>query len=112
MMLAVMVLVSMLLTFNQVLLKRGFQIVAEKGGGFWNYVKTWQIWLSLALIAVMGVMWAMMLRTYDFSRVYPLISLSYVWSIFVAKYYFKEHVTWNRYLGMGFIILGVVLINV
>ena len=112
MILIVMILVSMLLTANQVILKRGFQLAAEKGGGFRNYASTWQIWLALALIGVMGVMWAMMLRRYDFSRVYPLISLSYVWSIFVAKYYFKEHITWNRYLGMGFIILGVVLINV
>lgn len=111
-MLAVMVLVSMLLTLNQVILKRGFQLAAIKGGGFWNYFKTWQIWLALALIGLMGVMWAMMLRTYDFSKVYPLIALSYVWSILIAKYYFREKISWNRYLGMGLIILGVVLINV
>ncbi|HQH50017.1 MAG TPA: EamA family transporter [Candidatus Cloacimonadota bacterium] len=111
-MLVIMILVSMLLTTNQVILKRGFQIAAQKGGGWQNYLKTWQIWLAMFLIGAMGIMWAMMLRKYDFSRVYPLISLSYVWSILVAKYYFREKITWNRYLGMVLIILGVVLINV
>ena len=45
-----------------------------------------------------------------FSMVYPFGSLAYVLGIVVAILIFKESVPYTRWIGMGFVILGLVFI--
>lgn len=56
------------------------------------------------------VLWLYILRHYPFSAAYPLISLSYVFGVAAALLIFHEHIPPVRYLGIAFIMLGVILI--
>jgi len=56
------------------------------------------------------LVWIMGLSRVPVSVAYPMLSLGYVINAVAAHYLFGESVTVTRWLGMGFIILGVWLV--
>lgn len=60
------------------------------------------LWL-LSRMTLLG--WA------DLSYVLPMTSIAYVLSAVLGKVFFGEQVTWQRWLGTGFIVLGIVFVG-
>jgi uncharacterized membrane protein len=60
------------------------------------------LWL-LSRMTLLG--WA------DLSYVLPVTSIAYVMSAVLGKVFFGEQVTWQRWLGTGFIMLGIVFVG-
>lgn len=56
------------------------------------------------------LVWIMGLSRVPVSVAYPMLSLGYVINAIAAHYVFGEAVTVTRWLGIGFIILGVWLV--
>ncbi len=56
------------------------------------------------------LVWIMGLSRVPVSVAYPLLSLGYVINAVAAHYLFGEAVTVTRWLGIGFIVLGVWLV--
>src|SRR6187200_1634528 len=56
------------------------------------------------------VVWIIGLSRVPVSIAYPLLSLGYVLNAIAAHYLFGEAVTAQRWLGIGFIIVGVYLV--
>ena len=52
------------------------------------------------------VEWMYMLKTYPFSVIYPMSSLSFLFGMFIAIIFFKETVVWQQWVGVFFILLG------
>ncbi|GHT01302.1 hypothetical protein AGMMS49525_01650 [Bacteroidia bacterium] len=69
-------------------------------------------WLLAAGICMAGatVLWLYIVKHFDFSMVYPMISLSYVFGMLAAVYIFHETVPMTRWVGVLLIMGGVVLI--
>ena len=69
-------------------------------------------WLLLAgICGIAGVIeWMYMLKTYPFSLVYPLSSMSFLFGMFVAIIFFKETVVWQQWVGVFLILAGCGLI--
>jgi multidrug transporter EmrE-like cation transporter len=65
---------------------------------------------GLACYAVSVVVWILGLSRVPVSLAYPLLSLGYVVNAVAAHYLFGEAVTASRWLGIGFIIVGVWLV--
>ena len=61
------------------------------------------------LIAV--IVWLGLLSKINFGMLYPLISLSYVFGLFAAKFVFHESVPITRWIGVGIIFIGVFLVT-
>lgn len=80
----------------------------------WNYFKTlltnWQLACSGVAIAVATLLWMYILKHFDFSMAYPMISISYVFGLLVAVFIFHEVVPLNRWIGVGLIVAGVILV--
>ena len=57
------------------------------------------------------VVWIMGLSRVPVSIAYPMLSLGYIVNAIAAHYLFGEAVTAQRWLGIGFIILGVFLVT-
>jgi undecaprenyl phosphate-alpha-L-ara4N flippase subunit ArnE len=51
------------------------------------------------------------LRFGELNVLYPIISLTYVWAIFLSKKYLKEKINVFKWTGIIFIILGIILIT-
>jgi uncharacterized membrane protein len=60
------------------------------------------LWL-LSRMTLLG--WA------DLSYVLPVTSIGYVMSAVLGKVFFGEQVTWQRWLGTGFIVIGIVFVG-
>lgn len=104
---------SVLLVSAQVFLK----FALNRFGPFqlsWSWIKEALTCLPLALsglcMASATVLWMYILRNFEFNQAYPLISISYILGTIVSIFIFKETIPLVRYIGIAFIILGVILI--
>jgi multidrug transporter EmrE-like cation transporter len=66
--------------------------------------------LGAACYIVSLVVWILGLSRVPVSIAYPLLSLGYIVNAIAAQYLFGEIVTVTRWLGIGFIVLGVWLV--
>jgi drug/metabolite transporter (DMT)-like permease len=62
-------------------------------------------------MAVATVLWLYILKHFELSKAYPMISISYIFGMLAAIYIFHEVVPVMRWLGVLFIIIGVCLIT-
>ena len=65
---------------------------------------------GIAFYAISVVVWILGLSRVPVSIAYPLLSLGYVVNAIAAHYLLGEAVTAQRWLGIGFIIVGVYLV--
>ena len=65
---------------------------------------------GVACYVVSLFVWILGLSRVPVSMAYPLLSLGYVVNAFAEQYLFGEAVTVTRWLGIGFIIVGVWLV--
>jgi len=63
-----------------------------------------------ALYAISLVVWIFGLSRVPVSIAYPMLSLGYIVNAVAAHYLFGETVSVTRWLGIGFIVLGVWLV--
>lgn len=57
------------------------------------------------------VIWIMALSRVPVSIAYPMLSIGYVINAFIAYHWFGEALSAQKLLGIGFIIVGVVLVT-
>lgn len=53
-----------------------------------------------------------LLTIMQYSKLVPMISLSYIWSMVIAKVFFKEKISGLKISGLLVLIIGVVLISI
>ncbi len=104
---------SLLLALGQVFLK----LATAYAGEFvksWKYFLSWLYnpWFALCGICMgaASILWFYILKHYDFSLCYPLISFSYVFGMILAVLVFGESVSLWRWFGLCFIVLGTFLL--
>lgn len=66
--------------------------------------------LGAACYAISIVVWIIGLSRVPVSVAYPLLSVGYVVNAIAAHYLFGENVSLSRWLGIGFIVIGVWLV--
>ena len=65
---------------------------------------------GLACYAVSVVVWIMALSRVPVSIAYPMLPIGYVVNALLAHYWFGEILAMQKMLGIGFIIIGVILV--
>jgi multidrug transporter EmrE-like cation transporter len=66
--------------------------------------------LGAACYAISIVVWIIGLSRVPVSVAYPMLSVGYIVNAIAAHYLFGESVTFARWLGIGFIVVGVWLV--
>lgn len=66
---------------------------------------------GLACYGISLVLWIMALSRVPVSIAYPMLSIGYILNAIVAHFWFGEALVLQKMLGIGFIIIGVVLIT-
>ncbi len=66
---------------------------------------------GLAIYAVATVFWMFLLGKYDYSYIYPLLSMVYIIALAHAALIFHEQVGMNKWIGVIFIIAGIFFIS-
>jgi multidrug transporter EmrE-like cation transporter len=65
---------------------------------------------GMACYAISLVVWIMALSRVPVSVAYPMLSIGYVVNAIIAYYWFGEPLAMQKMLGIGFIVVGVVLV--
>lgn len=65
---------------------------------------------GLACYAISVLVWIVALSRVEVSIAYPMLSIGYVVNALLAWWLFAEHVSVQRWLGIGVIVIGVVLV--
>lgn len=65
---------------------------------------------GLVCYAISVVVWIVALSRVDVSIAYPMLSVGYVVNALLAMWLFGEAVTLQRWIGIGVILVGVVLV--
>lgn len=116
---------AFLLLMSGVLLNAGAQLLLKAGTNVLGVITlTRETWLdTFVKMATQGyfvlgaacyvfslVVWILGLSRVPVSVAYPLLSVGYIINAIAAHYLFGESVTLTRWLGIGFIIVGVWLV--
>ena len=105
---------SALLAAVQVTLKLSLQQIGAFSWSWAFFARVLTcVWFALCGIcyAFSTVLWLYILKHYPLSQAYPLISLSYVMGMLAAVFVFHEAVPLVRWLGVGLIMAGVVMVS-
>ncbi len=67
--------------------------------------------LALSLTLLAGVTWMIAMTKFDISYAYPFTTLGFVFVFIFSVLLFGEPVSWQKIVGLGFIILGLIISN-
>lgn len=105
--------------FGQIIWKQGMSSM-DKINGFDDLLKfktisniiiNKYIFLGVLLYGFAFILWLSAMSTLDISFMYPLLSLAYVATAFMAIIFLGEHVSMFRWMGIIMVILGCFFIS-
>lgn len=78
---------------------------------FWgSMLVNWQFAACGICFGLGSLLWMYILKVFPLSLAYPMISLSYVFGMLAAIFFFHETVSLTKWVGVFFIMLGCSLI--
>ena len=69
------------------------------------------LYFGCALYVLAAIVNIYVLRFLDYSMVLPLTSLTYVWTMFISKFFLGEDLSKKKILGVSLIVIGATLIS-
>jgi drug/metabolite transporter (DMT)-like permease len=70
-----------------------------------------RLWLGLALFGISALFWLVVLSRVSLSIAYPLVGLSYITVVLIARFFLHESVPPLRWVGVSVIAVGIALIG-
>jgi undecaprenyl phosphate-alpha-L-ara4N flippase subunit ArnE len=77
---------------------------------FRNLLTNWYLLASGLCMVMATLLWLYIIKHFEFSVAYPMISISYIFGMLAAIYIFHEAVPLIRWVGFFLIMMGVTLI--
>lgn len=102
------VLGSLIGSFGAVQLKSGTQTLQLN---LRSVLTNWHLGFGICLYVLSSVFFVFGLRRGELSVLYPLVSLSYVWTTFWSRAFFGEAITRNKIYALVLILAGVTLLG-
>lgn len=99
---------------GQLLLKIGVMQSGKSESLLANYIKMLfhpGIVLGGLFYLSSSFLWLLLLQRKHLSYLYPMVSLGYVLVVIASYFLFQENVSTIRWLGVGIICLGVILVS-
>jgi drug/metabolite transporter (DMT)-like permease len=102
----------MLLSAGQTSMKAGLNAIggvslAEGVGSFLKLFQTPWVMVGFLCYGLSSILWLDVLSKLDFSLAFPMVALTYVFTLMIGRFFFDEPVGWERMLGVGLILGGV-----
>ena len=76
-----------------------------------NGLRNAWVYIGAFLYIVSSVTNIMLYKFLDYSIAFPMTSLTYVWTVIISYFTFKEKITFRKLLAIIFIIIGVFIIS-
>lgn len=104
---------SIMLSFGQLALKVALDNFPkfEWTGKFWFELATnWWLLTSGILCGGATILWMYILKNWPLSMAYPMASMSYIFALVFSIIFLHETVAWNRWFGVGLIMIGCIFV--
>jgi drug/metabolite transporter (DMT)-like permease len=95
-------------SFGAVLLKAGAKRLERR---LLALLKNWRLAAGVGAYILSSVFFVLGLRNGELSILYPMVSLSYIWTVFWSKTFFGEKLTSAKVYALGLILFGVALLG-
>lgn len=107
---------SMLLVFIAAFIGSFGAVFLKSGAGrLHRDIKTvilnWRLALGVGFYLLSSFFFVLGVRRGELTILYPMVSLGYVWTLLWSRLFFKESMTRNKFLGIGLVLAGIVLLN-
>lgn len=102
----------MLLSAGQTSIKYGLIAVggvnlADGLAGLLRIFQTPWVIAGFFFYGVSAILWLDVLSKLDFSLAFPMVGLTYVFTLLIGRFFFGETFGWERVLGVALILSGV-----
>jgi drug/metabolite transporter (DMT)-like permease len=102
----------MLLSAGQTSMKFGLNTIggvslADGIVGFFKLLQTPWVIVGFLCYGLSAILWLDVLSKLDFSLAFPMVGLTYVFTLLIGRFFFGEAVGWERILGVALILCGV-----
>jgi drug/metabolite transporter (DMT)-like permease len=66
-------------------------------------------WVIVGFVCygIAAILWLDVLSKLDFSLAFPMVGMTYVFTLLIGRFFFGENVGWERILGVALILCGV-----
>lgn len=88
-----------------------FKRSAEKMNGLFSLFRIPNFYLGGFLYVLSALLNVILLRFMDYTILYPMTAITYIWSLVISNRFLGERITKNKIMGISLICLGVVLLN-
>jgi drug/metabolite transporter (DMT)-like permease len=95
-------------SFGAVLLKAGSKHLERN---LLSLFKNWRLAAGVGAYILSSVFFVLGLRNGELSILYPMVSLSYIWTVLWSKTFFGEKLTSAKFYALGLILFGVALLG-
>ena len=101
-----------LLSAGQASMKAGLNTIGgvSLAEGPLSFLKLFQTpWVIVGFVCygLSSVLWLDVLSKLDFSLAFPMVGLTYVFTLLIGRFFFGETVGWERIVGVMLILAGV-----
>ncbi|MCL4851439.1 MAG: EamA family transporter [Bryobacteraceae bacterium] len=90
-------------------------VFLKSGAGRTNCLKTLllnpRLVAGVTLFLLSTVFYLSGIREGELTILYPMVSLGYVWTLLWSRLFFKEPLTRNKFLGLGMILAGIIVLS-
>jgi multidrug transporter EmrE-like cation transporter len=112
----ILALISILLgSLAQYLLKLGMNRLSENNDSTFDILRSCMtnipLWGGLTCYGLSMFFWLFVLSQMELSKAYPLVSIGYVFTLFLGYFLLGEQITNYKTGGISLIIIGVILIS-
>ena len=102
----------LLLSAGQTSMKAGLNTIGgvSLAEGPLSFLKLFQTpWVIVGFVCygLSSVLWLDVLSKLDFSLAFPMVGLTYVFTLLIGRFFFGETVGWERIVGVLLILTGV-----
>jgi multidrug transporter EmrE-like cation transporter len=71
----------------------------------------WRLAAGVGFYLLSSFFFVLGLRHGELTILYPMVSLGYLWTMLWSCIFFGERVTRNKFLGIGLVLAGIVVLN-
>ena len=101
----------MLLSAGQTSIKTGLNDIGGVSlanvASFFKLFQTPWVIVGFACYGLSSVLWLDVLSKLDFSLAFPMVALTYIFTLLIGHFFFQETIGLDRILGVSLIIFGV-----
>lgn len=77
----------------------------------WRLSAQYETWWAILCLGIGALFWLLVLYYMDVSKAFPFLSLNFVFVMLISRFFLKETISMQRWLGVGFITIGIVLVT-